>query len=732
MANITNGLCAHCSMVANQCNIDNTMVPIFVSRVSNLETGQQKIAFSEISSLFANALNDSLDCGVKEYRHLAFQENSKGVVVRGPHHEYVPTYLPKDRFLSALVCLDGSSAVTHFAWASMMKLKTVIPPRSGRITRSELDDHYHSIVDPFDGDVEVVNSLRPYIKGIVRDLVFMSRLDNFESDKVDRPLVLIPASNKARTVSKFDRKGNVYHKTVPTVEAEALNIRIQLGSREIRKLYDSDPTRFTRRLFIGMPVKEASFGIDKYSLSEEMDVPLSTIRFIPKPGCKERVVAVPAEIMQSLSYGIGQTIKKLNSNWRVQGVDSHDECTAFLSSKIKELNGSEIFDSADQSNFTDRLPYDLVSRAILEQLVNQNVLSPFDLNVCDVVCHGPVIFPDKKGYITRYGVGTPMGTYPSFPICSLTNGIIYVAAYMKVNGIPPNTILKPRVLNSIPCRVIGDDIVSWNHDVFLEYARLMNGIGCHIQPSKCLSSNIFAEACSKLITSEHVFEQKKIDSLLNAHDLPGYAHQYIYYGEPYLEFVSDNVVSNLRYLKKIPHPMGIGPSLNDSYWDRYPTYKRLWLNLIEGKRYDRIISPNKADYLTVALRSGVAVPNDLSFELDDNDLTYTNDYPPLVRSLVMDIQSFRELVLTSTDIATIASSADAMAMAVNTLRRVEDHLSRANPSYVRYADRLRKQHLKHEMPGDDHDYNPQREVEEVGSGLKAYINEMEDFDGQEY
>lgn len=732
MANIKDGLCAHCSMVADQCNIDNSMVPAFASRFSNLNTGQQKAALSEISQLFANALIDSLDCGLDEYHHLSFISNDRGVSVRGPHHEYVPAYVPKDEFLRALVLLDGKSSVTHFAWASMMKLKTVIPPRSGKVTRNELESHFHSIVDPFDGDIEVVNELRSYIKGITRDLVFNARLSKFVSDEVDRPLILIPASSKARTVSNYDDHGRIVHKTIPTVEAEAVNIRLQLGSRIIQDLYHVDPTRFTRRLYIGMPVKQASFDIDAYSMSKDVDVPLSTIRFIPKPGMKERVVAVPCELMQSLSYGIGQTFKKLNSSWRVQGVDSHDECTAFLSSKIKEFNGSEIFDSADQSNFTDRLPYDLTSRMIVEELVSENILSPFDISVCDAVCHGPVIFPDKKGYITSYGVGTPMGTYPSFPICSLTNGIIYTAAYMKVYGIPPNTKLRPSVLNRIPCRVIGDDIVSWDHKVFLEYARLMNGIGCHVQPSKCLSSNIFAEACSKLITSEHVFEQKKIDTLLTAHDLPGYAHQYVYYGEPYLQFVSDKVVSNLKYLKRIPNPTGLGPSLDDPYWNKYPMYKNMWIALSEGKRYDKLIIPNKSDYLTVALRSKAAVPEGLTFELDSNELYLGNDYPPLVRSLVKDIQSYTNMTMDASTANDAMNACAALTVAVQTLNKVEDYLKRANPSYTRYADRERKRHFKVEMPGDDHDYNPQREVEEVRSGIRAYINEMEELDGQEY
>lgn len=724
---IQRGLCAHLSMLVSRCNIDNSMVPVLASKLSKLDSGTLKTALSEISSLFGNALIGRLDSGINEYHCLGFLANSKRVTVRGPLDSYEPAYLPKDPLLRELVSLDGSSSLTQETWAGMMKLKTVIPARDkrARIPRSELEDHYHSIVDPFVGDVSVVEELQQYIPGITRDLIFLSGLRVGQSDEVFEPLKLVPASDKARTITLLSEEGNLVHCTVPLGELHSLNIRVQLGSTWLRNLYVLDPTRFTERVFIGTSCEAASFDIDKYAISEDVDIPLSTIRFIPQAGMKERVVAVPAEIMQSLSYGIGQVIKSINSSWSVQGVDSHTECTAFLSSKIKEFNGSMTFDSVDQSNYTDRLPYDHVSRVILAQLVNEGILSAFDLMVCDAICHGPVIFPDLRDKITSYGVGTPMGTYPSFPIGSLTNGIVFTAAWMKIHGVKPSSRLTPKVLSSIPCRAIGDDLVSWDHEVFQEYARFMNGIGCKVQPSKCLSSNYIAEMCSKIITSNGVYEQKKIDTLLSAHDLPGFAHNYNYYGDPYLEFVSEQVADEIGILKALPSPYGLAPPLSDSFWDSYPKLRAALSSLKEGRRYESDVWLNASDYDIMVRRSECLIPEGLSFKLDNDDLDHRHNYPPIVVSLVTEIISYSNRILDSTNSDEIYELSDTLSNTLNTLRTFEDRIARANPSYVRYADRHRERHLKIEKPGEDRNrYSEFNTPESIRSGLIALTEDL--------
>lgn len=721
---INRGLCAHCEMVANRCNFDPSITHALVSKLSNMDSGTLKETCSEITSLMSSALTGDLkNLDPSEYHCLGFRTNRERVTVRGVRrNRATPAYVPRDKFLYELITLDGHSSVAQFAWASMMKLKTCIPARltSQRIARSELNDHYHSIVDGFSGTMSVVRELQRYIPSIVEGLIYLSNLREGQTDEVYKPLALSPASDRARTVT-IQRDGKPLHCTAKLSELEAFNILIQMGSRSIREIYRADPDRFVSRVFTGTKVQNASFDIDSYAISEEMDVPLGTVRFLPKPGGKERVVTVPAEIMQALSYGIGQTLKKINSSWSVQGVDSHETCVNFVSSKIRDLQSSRvIFDSADQSNYTDRLPYDLVSRMILLELEKRHILAPVDILICDVVCHSPVIIPDMGNLITRYGVGTPMGTYPSFPLGSLTNGVVYCAAYMIAHDIPPDSRVTPKLLQNLPARVIGDDIFSWLHKAFREYTRLMNGVGCSIQPSKCLSSNYVGEMCSKIITSNGVYEQKKIDSLLSAHDLPGFAHNYDYYGEPYLKYVSDECAEQLQLLKAIPRPYGLAPHVDDPYWDRFPEMRKCFKAFSIGQTYDRGVTLNAYDYAVIARRLDLILPKDLTFEIVDLDQTDFDRTNILVDSLVRDMIDLTNEVKRQDDIDVISNLVDMMTVIHNEINSLEDRLHRADPRYRRYVDRSMDNHLKSEMNGTSRNYGGYRKVlPSIPPGLSA-------------
>lgn len=597
---------------------------------------------SEVSTLFALCLQGRIEeINPDDFSQIGFKHNRSGLItVDCGGNSHIPEFVPREPVLQTLVTQDGSSARTQKIWAGMMKMKTAVAPRTTREPSvRKKKEHYESITASFSGDRTVFPEIEEAIRQVTRQIVKQSRVDSETEEKYYLPLYRQPAKDKGyHTLSST----SLADKSVKRTKLEAFNCNGLLRLEEIQDLYRMDPDIFCSRLFTGFKSKDCSLNLDEYPPVPRGTIPLSRVSYIPKPGDKERVVCVPTALMQSLSYPIGKIVKTLNSSWRIQGVDSHENCCEDISDLIRKFNGSKTFYSIDMSNFTDRLPYLGLISVVVDELVNLGVLKPFDKAVMDTVCLSRIRI---NGTISAYGVGTPMGTFPSFPLASFANGVLASIAYAR--GHFDGDLTKVR-LNNVPAKIIGDDIVIWDDNTHEHYVSLMERVGVSVQPSKCIVANYVAEMCSKIITDQGVFQQKKIDTLSTADSLQSFIDQYAYYGDEILEYVDPTFVDDLLALQLVPYPAGTGPKIEDPFWDSEVTLKNLYVSMGIARQYKRLESASldALDYTIIEDRVGL-YPRSLKFEPDipeSNDPFQRNQ---LIESLRRDMEVLYDILIST-------------------------------------------------------------------------------------
>jgi hypothetical protein len=537
---------------------------------------------SDISTLFALSFQGRIDeINPEKFVCLSLVPNASSVTVKAPDSSIsVPQYIPKDKALQALISLDGTIASTQKIWASMMKFKTALGPRITRKpSQQKLKEHSESITKPFDGDPSVFSELESQLRTLTKMLVKKSQITQEDEEKYFLPVSLIPEKDKKLLTIRNDGKAFKANRT----ELAAFNTNGALRLEEIQELYLSDPDTFVSRVYIGFPCESCSLDLGEYPTIPRGSVPLSAISFIPKPGDKERVVAVPSAIMQSLSYPIGKIFKTINSSWDVQGVDSHERCCEYISRLVLESKGTKTFYSVDMSNFTDRFPYHGLTSVVTDELVNQGILKPIDKQIMDLVCEGKILLDNQ---VRSYGVGTPMGTFPSFPAASNGNGMIGAIAFANahLNG----DVTKVR-LDRLPMRIIGDDIVIWDDKTFTEYKSLMTRLGVTVQESKCLQSNYVAEMCSKIITDQGVFQQRKIETLYAADDFDAVIDVIRYYGDSVLTYLDPSILNEygrqIDAMRMVPRPQGLAPELSEPFWSDYPLLYNVYSVIQEARAH---------------------------------------------------------------------------------------------------------------------------------------------------
>jgi hypothetical protein len=205
------------------------------------------------------------------------------------------------------------------------------------------------------------------------------------------------------------------------------------------------------------------------------------------------------------------------------------------------------------------LPYRL-QRVVLEEMLQLEVISPLDIQIMDTVTNAPTLFDDRL--VIRYGVGTPMGTFPSFPLANITNGLLAAYSFMIGTHKSPNDIS----FDNVPARVVGDDFVTWNKAIGENYPEMLTQLGVETSPAKCLISPFAMEMCSKIMTANHVYSQKNLrlpqDEKKLYPDasarLEYYSGILSYYGKE--SYFASLFAQNGDYdeLMELPRPFGLG------------------------------------------------------------------------------------------------------------------------------------------------------------------------------
>jgi hypothetical protein len=206
-----------------------------------------------------------------------------------------------------------------------------------------------------------------------------------------------------------------------------------------------------------------------------------------------------------------------------------------------------------------------------------------------------------------------MGTFPSFPLASLGNGV--AAAICFANAHLNGDVTRLR-LNHLPARVIGDDFVTWDSGLADHYKVLMQRLGVDIQPSKCMESQYVAEMCSKIITDLGVFPQKKLETLASAESLQSFKSQLEYYGPDLIESLAQYdpaFAERVKVLYQIPQPYGMGPIVSEK---DYGILNSFWqaLGIVHEVASVNQEPLNGRDLQILGQRKQ-AYPKDLTFEI---------------------------------------------------------------------------------------------------------------------
>lgn len=569
-----------CSHLRGLCSyFEQRSLKRFVGKLNSIsDTATFVNACKELARIMTKCESDDFEAIFKTDRnpHWNFEEYPKGLTCTTFQGTKVKIfYRFKERFLNDILTMDPSNPDTHKIRAGLMKLHT---SREGdEPTRSERDEIYSSISHR--SSLQILASQRELdqfnLELVTRDVLNHLVKKGGKPRRLYLPLFAVPPSTKS-SYYLMDHGGG---KPLQRHLLESFITKGILRVPEVIDLYDIDPEEFIAAGFTGFR-DPGSFIIFDDDTFLPRNLPLGNIACINERGNKKRVVASPNILINCLAYPLAKVLTDLYERWSCQGGKSHDGSTANLQNRLAESIRNEsgiTFHSIDMKSFTDNFPYREFQRKILTQCVEMGIISDFDLKVMDLLCSMKFKFLGTN-LVISYGTGTPMGSFPSWPLATLANGIMLTMASYKA-GITD--------LDNLPGLVIGDDIVIWNDAVAANYREIARLLAMPISEDKSISSQHVAEMCSKIITPYGVFEQKKLKPTESAGAL---LEDIQYYGESFINSLNKEYSKIVSYLRMVPKPYGIGRDLKEVRSD-------LDLSLETGLECKLLINPIEMHFL---------------------------------------------------------------------------------------------------------------------------------------
>lgn len=567
-----------------------------------------------IINLCAGQLNKLDPEVIQELRlHWPIQENDQEVsALDWEGNTYFPTVYIDDPVLKRIVGLDPRDEQNLFSLAGLCKLDSLVTDET--ITRSDRVDFFNVVTKEFTPNEQFLNDIIPEIEKIVDDICHHSTsLLPYEVDRI--PFYGYPANPNKRSLC-VDDEGNTFMQT--RNHLAPFNIAPWFRYRPVLELYQQYPDEFVAALITGVPVKDAKLDLSEVITSDDQILDYlvaSRLTQRPQSGLKRRGIAMPGILINSLLEPAASKVTHLLRHSCIQGMFDHAKVCEDISKLLEAYKGTINFESIDSKNFTDRLPYKGCQRVVLERLVYNGFLSDFDLAAMDMVCFAKHEFPvrPKQYGLVSYGVGTAQGTRLSFPLCSLTNEILLRVA----TNWAYKRMVSPR---HVAGRVVGDDIVIYDRDprVAAIYRSILGNYGVQISESKSISSRFIAEMCSKLITPNGVYRQKRINPLdpkylesmedvLNSH-----RDEMLYWKERLL-YVHPEWMPLKLALEKYPEPYGLGTPISDPLDYQADTMEKkiaLIFHIHNLANKYKTTRPNRPDVITLLARQQFCPPTE--------------------------------------------------------------------------------------------------------------------------
>jgi hypothetical protein len=568
--------CGHCKAMLSGVIPNATLVP-WIGKMKNLSPDQFKAKAEEISDLFTRCLAwDNEIASEPQWPHLP-SWTLEEVKVDGQGTVRQIYVFRDDPVLTELQKLNPYERDTQKIWASMTNLKSVLYREWGAdLSRKEKAKTLSSIEHVYRPEVRSTDQWRGFLKRKLPNIV--AKIKDYRGNAFEDEYMTLPRMSESdKHMCSLDNNGTI--QSFKRKDSRLYDIQNVLRHPAIFRLMQSDPSEFIRRVETG----DASINhtwddgvLDEISASLfPEDTPIGNVALAPKNGQKHRVVYEMLQVLASLSYPIGRKLKLINTCMAGEYVDGHTEALQRLEQSVTynlESNEPEVYGSFDQSACTDNMPYRGDQRVILEVLHDLGVISEFDIAICDLMfegyyCADTLVKGSAPGTKTKFGTGTPMGSFPSFPLMSLDNGLKGYWAEERSRGktsirVYPNFAAKveDRVGNLTQrITVVGDDIVIKGKDIADEYTQICSEFGLVVNVTKSIYSRRTIEFCSKFITSKGIFQKKKIPHLKDASAV---REQLSYYTkEPFIQgFPQFSQMA--EHLSILPAPFGLGPAVD--------------------------------------------------------------------------------------------------------------------------------------------------------------------------
>ena len=201
------------------------------------------------------------------------------------------------------------------------------------------------------------------------------------------------------------------------------------------------------------------------------------IQHIPKKGTiKRRPIAVPNRFVQDGMVPIYQVLKHLV---RRLPCDATFDQSRFDTKIQNRVNNKNLYiGSVDLSQATDNLPLSW-GKFLVEELVLPMYSSSELVDTSwNLFLEASRAKWNNDGIMSRWTVGQPLGSLPSFPLLAVTHNLL-LEALSFTNG-----------FGHSPYAVLGDDVVLFNKKLRKQYIRLMTNRGIPLSLHKSYEGNL--------------------------------------------------------------------------------------------------------------------------------------------------------------------------------------------------------------------------------------------------
>jgi hypothetical protein len=215
---------------------------------------------------------------------------------------------------------------------------------------------------------------------------------------------------------------------------------------------------------------------------------VGAIHHIPKKGTiKRRAIAVPNRFLQMGMLPMQKQLEKLLRKLPCDCTFDQDKFDVKITNRV--TNPNLFVASVDLSQATDNLPLSWGEYI-------WNVL--FRGRVCDTVSRSHDLFLDcargqwyNDGYYSKWTVGQPLGTLPSFDLLGITHNLLLEGLSFSLG-----------MLHS-PYSILGDDLLVFNKKLRKHYIRLMESVGMPLSLQKSYKGNL-VEFAGKVFVRNHL------------------------------------------------------------------------------------------------------------------------------------------------------------------------------------------------------------------------------------